>query len=151
MNPVYIPVPCSYIVDVDYTYRIGKITIECTPDCNGKFFYDTFDLTLLRKSLNYIKTIKQNGPATIIFDRYGKKTVAKCVNEENNPKKGLIMCLLKHTLSSKQYHEVCSMYEDKKKSTCKHETESAYAILTYIYGKKELDTWLERILSDLQK
>lgn len=50
-----------------------------------------------------ISDIKQNGPATIIFLRNGKKVVVKCRDDRQNDSMGLYICLLKYLVPNRLY------------------------------------------------
>ena len=49
----------------------------------------------LKNNIAFVKNIKFNGPATIVFWTDGTKTVVKCKDENNDPFKGFVMALAK--------------------------------------------------------
>ena len=55
----------------------------------------------------FIKKVKFNPPATIVFWTDNTKTVVKCSGEDYDPEKGLAMCICKKMLGNKgNYYEV---------------------------------------------
>lgn len=55
----------------------------------------------------YIKNVKFNPPATIVFWTDNTKTVVKCKGEDYDPEKGLAMCICKKVLGNKgNYYNV---------------------------------------------
>ena len=55
----------------------------------------------------FIKKVKFNPPATIVFWTDNTKTVVKCSGEDYDPEKGLAMCICKKVLGDKgNYYEV---------------------------------------------
>ena len=55
----------------------------------------------------FIKKVKFNPPATIVFWTDNTKTVVKCSGEDYDPEKGLAMCISKKVLGDKgNYYEV---------------------------------------------
>ena len=55
----------------------------------------------------FIKKVKFNPPATIVFWTDNTKTVVKCKGEDYDPEKGLAMCICKKVLGDKgNYYEV---------------------------------------------
>lgn len=57
-----------------------------------------------------ISDIKQNGPATIIFLKNGKKVVVKCRDNPQNERMGLYMCLIKYLVGSNRIYSSCVNY-----------------------------------------
>ena len=49
----------------------------------------------------FIKKVKFNPPATIVFWTDNTKTVVKCSGEDYDPEKGLAMCICKKMLGNK--------------------------------------------------
>lgn len=54
-----------------------------------------------------ISDIKQNGPATIIFLKNGKKVVVKCQNNKQYDRLGLYMCLIKYLVENGRIYTAC--------------------------------------------
>lgn len=63
----------------------------------------------------FIKKVKFNPPATIVFWTDNTKTVVKCKREDYDPEKGLAMCICKKVLGDKgNYYEVFKKWLPKK-------------------------------------
>lgn len=63
----------------------------------------------------FIKNIKFNPPATIVFWTDNTKTVVKCNGEDYDPEKGLAMCICKKMLGNKgNYYEVFKKWLPKR-------------------------------------
>lgn len=63
----------------------------------------------------FIKKVKFNPPATIVFWTDNTKTVVKCKGEDYDPEKGLAMCICKKVLGDKgNYYEVFKKWLPKK-------------------------------------
>ena len=63
----------------------------------------------------FIKKVKFNPPATIVFWTDNTKTVVKCKDEDYDPEKGLAMCICKKVLSNKgNYYEVFKKWLPKE-------------------------------------
>lgn len=58
--------------------------------------------------ISKIQKVIVNGPATIIIDNRGNKTVVKCQDnlENYNPVLGFAFCLLRYILDKKKYHDI---------------------------------------------
>lgn len=63
----------------------------------------------------FIKKVKFNPPATIVFWTDNTKTVVKCKGEDYDPEKGLAMCISKKVLGDKgNYYEVFKKWLPKE-------------------------------------
>lgn len=63
----------------------------------------------------FIKKVKFNPPATIVFWTDNTKTVVKCSGEDYDPEKGLAMCICKKVLGNKgNYYEVFKKWLPKE-------------------------------------
>ena len=63
----------------------------------------------------FIKKVKFNPPATIVFWTDNTKTVEKCSGEDYDPEKGLAMCICKKMLGNKgNYYEVFKKWLPKE-------------------------------------
>ena len=63
----------------------------------------------------FIKKVKFNPPATIVFWTDNTKTVVKCSGEDYDPEKGLAMCICKKMLGNKgNYYEVFKKWLPKE-------------------------------------
>jgi hypothetical protein len=61
--------------------------------------FRTFDITLNDFTVIYITKVIYNAPATIAIWSDGKKTIAKCRNDDMyDPEKGVMICMLKRLL-----------------------------------------------------
>lgn len=104
MNKLYEPFTVDTISDMMNAFRFSLKS-----SCNDRdVFKDSYIPDAKNPSVRFIKDIKQNGPATIIFPRCGKKVVAKCQDGKPDPYLGFLMCLLKYLLPSKVYSDCVS-------------------------------------------
>lgn len=63
----------------------------------------------------FIKNVKFNPPATIVFWTDNTKTVVKCNGEDYDPEKGLAMCICKKVLGDRgNYYEVFKKWLPKE-------------------------------------
>ena len=63
----------------------------------------------------FIKKVKFNPPATIVFWTDNTKTVVKCKGEDYDPEKGLALCICKKVLGDKgNYYEVFKKWLPKE-------------------------------------
>lgn len=89
-----------------------------------------------------IEKVIFNGPCTIIIGG-GRKTIVKTQDgEKYDRKKGFYMCLLKHSVSSKEYTDILEGLHNKPGV----EKRVAKSMLTYIYGKKRFNKLVEKYL-----
>ena len=66
----------------------------------------------------FIKKVKFNPPATIVFWTDNTKTVVKCSGENYDPEKGLAMCICKKMLGNKgNYYEVFKKWLPKEEAS----------------------------------
>ena len=66
----------------------------------------------------FIKKVKFNPPATIVFWTDNTKTVVKCSGEDYDPEKGLAMCICKKMLGNKgNYYEVFKKWLPKEEDS----------------------------------
>ena len=66
----------------------------------------------------FIKKVKFNPPATIVFWTDNTKTVVKCSGEDYDPEKGLAMCICKKMFGNKgNYYEVFKKWLPKEEDS----------------------------------
>ena len=66
----------------------------------------------------FIKKVRFNPPATIVFWTDNTKTVVKCSGEDYDPEKGLAMCICKKMLGNKgNYYEVFKKWLPKEEDS----------------------------------
>lgn len=98
--------------------------VDVTADCYIKWLYKSpsankettersnYMPTDIRR---FIKKVKFNPPATIVFWTDNTKTVVKCSGEDYDPEKGLAMCICKKMLGNKgNYYEVFKKWLPKE-------------------------------------
>lgn len=96
-----------------------------------------------RKSLDvrrFIKKVKFNPPATIVFWADNTKTVVKCKGEDYDPEKGLAMCICKKVLGDKgNYYEVFKKWLPKEEETESDLPKIAFKPETWTFDLKPID------------
>lgn len=96
------------------------------------------------EKISYITKVITDGPATIIIDKSGRKTVVKLQDDNNYYSKllGFYMCLLRYILDKKRYHEVVEDIFDNRFDHNK--LYAARTILVALLGKKEVENLVYR-------
>lgn len=88
----------------------------------------------------FIKKVKFNPPATIVFWTDNTKTVVKCKGEDYDPEKGLAMCISKKVLGDKgNYYEVFKKWLPKKEETESNLPKIAFKPETWTFDLKPID------------
>ena len=88
----------------------------------------------------YIKKVKFNPPATIVFWTDNTKTVVKCKGEDYDPEKGLAMCICKKVLGDKgNYYEVFKKWLPKEEETESDLPKIAFKPETWTFDLKPID------------
>ena len=88
----------------------------------------------------FIKTVKFNPPATIVFWTDNTKTVVKCKGEDYDPEKGLAMCISKKMLGDRgNYHEVFKKWLPKAEKTESNLPKIAFKPETWTFDLKPID------------
>lgn len=88
----------------------------------------------------FIKKVKFNPPATIVFWTDNTKTVVKCNGEDYDPEKGLAMCICKKVLGDKgNYYEVFKKWLPKEKETESDLPKIAFKPETWTFDLKPID------------
>ena len=88
----------------------------------------------------FIKKVKFNPPATIVFWTDNTKTVVKCNGEDYDPEKGLAMCISKKFLGDKgNYYEVFKKWLPKEEDTESNLPKIAFKPETWTFDLKPID------------
>ena len=88
----------------------------------------------------FIKKVKFNPPATIVFWTDNTKTVVKCSGEDYDPEKGLAMCICKKVLGDKgNYYEVFKKWLPKEEETESDLPKIAFKPETWTFDLKPID------------
>ena len=88
----------------------------------------------------FIKKVKFNPPATIVFWTDNTKTVVKCNGEDYDPEKGLAMCISKKFLGDKgNYYEVFKKWLPKKEETESDLPKITFKPETWTFDLKPID------------
>ena len=88
----------------------------------------------------FIKKVKFNPPATIVFWTDDTKTVVKCNGEDYDPEKGLAMCISKKFLGDKgNYYEVFKKWLPKEDETESDLPKIAFKPETWTFDLKPID------------
>ena len=117
-----------YIKGPDKSLSTNKETAERS---NYMLYYD------IRR---FIKKVKFNPPATIVFWTDNTKTVVKCNGEDYDPEKGLAMCISKKVLGDKgNYYEVFKKWLPKKEETESDLPKIAFKPETWTFDLKPID------------
>ena len=88
----------------------------------------------------FIKNVKFNPPATIVFWTDNTKTVVKCKEEDYDPEKGLAMCISKKVLGDKgNYYEVFKKWLPKEEETDSDLPKIAFKPETWTFDLKPID------------
>lgn len=88
----------------------------------------------------FIKKVKFNPPATIVFWTDNTKTVVKCKGEDYDPEKGLAMCICKKVLGDKgNYYEVFKKWLPKEEETESDLPKIAFKPETWTFDLKPID------------
>ena len=88
----------------------------------------------------FIKKVKFNPPATIVFWTDNTKTVVKCNGEDYDPEKGLAMCICKKMLGNKgNYYEVFKKWLPKDEETESDLPKITFKPETWTFDLKPID------------
>lgn len=88
----------------------------------------------------FIKKVKFNPPATIVFWTDNTKTVVKCNSEDYDPEKGLAMCICKKVLGDKgNYYEVFKKWLPKEEETESDLPKITFKPETWTFDLKPID------------
>ena len=88
----------------------------------------------------FIKKVKFNPPATIVFWTDNTKTVVKCNGEDYDPEKGLAMCICKKVLGDKgNYYEIFKKWLPKEEETESDLPKIAFKPETWTFDLKPID------------
>ena len=88
----------------------------------------------------FIKKVKFNPPATIVFWTDNTKTVVKCSGEDYDPEKGLAMCICKKVLGDKgNYYEVFKKWLPKEEETESDLPKITFKPETWTFDLKPID------------
>lgn len=88
----------------------------------------------------FIKKVKFNPPATIVFWTDNTKTVVKCKGEDYDPEKGLAMCISKKVLGDKgNYYEVFKKWLPKEEEIESDLPKIAFKPETWTFDLKPID------------
>ena len=109
----YSKLPLSYRRDdIDallYYIKGSNKSPSANKEAAERSYYMHYDIR------RFIKKVKFNPPATIVFWTDNTKTVVKCNGEDYDPEKGLAMCISKKVLGDKgNYYEVFKKWLPKK-------------------------------------
>lgn len=130
-----------YIFDEEIFNKICKYLFDKYEKPN-----DTFEI------VDYIDSVRYNGPAIIVFWLDGTKTVSVCSNEDTyDPEKGLAMCILKQLLGNSSYNEVFKQfipdeaYEDELDEYDNTVANAYHVVEDLLHTKKLTDTQRDAI------
>lgn len=116
-----------YIKGLDKSPSVNKETAE-------RSYYMHYDIR------RFIKKVKFNPPATIVFWTDNTKTVVKCKGEDYDPEKGLAMCICKKVLGDKgNYYEVFKKWLPKEEETESDLPKIAFKPETWTFDLKPID------------
>lgn len=88
----------------------------------------------------FIKKVKFNQPATIVFWTDNTKTVVKAKNEDYDPEKGLAMCICKKAIGNKgNYYEVFKKWLPKEEETESDLPKITFKPETWTFDLKPID------------
>lgn len=109
----YSKLPRSYRRDnIDallYYIKGSNKSPSANKETSERSYYMHYDIR------RFIKKVKFNPPATIVFWTDNTKTVVKCKGEDYDPEKGLAMCICKKVLGDKgNYYEVFKKWLPKE-------------------------------------
>ena len=109
----YSKLPLSYRRDnIDallYYIKGSNKSPSANKEADERSYYMHYDIR------RFIKKVKFNPPATIVFWTDNTKTVVKCNGEDYDPEKGLAMCICKKVLGDKgNYYEVFKKWLPKE-------------------------------------
>ena len=117
-----------YVKGLDKSLSTNKETAERS---DYMLYYD------IRR---FIKKVKFNPPATIVFWTDNTKTVVKCKGEDYDPEKGLAMCICKKVLGDKgNYYEVFKKWLPKEEETESDLPKIAFKPETWTFDLKPID------------
>ena len=112
----YSKLPLSYRRDnIDallYYIKGSNKSPSANKEASERSYYMHYDIR------RFIKKVKFNPPATIVFWTDNTKTVVKCGGEDYDPEKGLAMCICKKMLGNKgNYYEVFKKWLPKEEDS----------------------------------
>ena len=88
----------------------------------------------------FIKKVKFNPPATIVFWTDNTKTVVKCKGEDYDPEKGFAMCISKKVLGDRgNYYEVFKKWLPKEEEPESDLPKIAFKPETWTFDLKPID------------
>lgn len=124
--------------DVDTIYDCYIKWLDKSPSANKetaeRSYYMHYDIR------RFIKNVKFNPPATIVFWTDNTKTVVKCKGEDYDPEKGLAMCISKKVLGDKgNYYEVFKKWLPKEEETESDLPKIAFKPETWTFNLKPID------------
>lgn len=100
---------CDNIDALLYYIKGPDKSLSTNKEAAERSYYMHYDIR------RFIKKVKFNPPATIVFWTDNTKTVVKCKGEDYDPEKGLAMCISKKVLGDKgNYYEVFKKWLPKE-------------------------------------
>lgn len=134
----YSKLPLSYRRDnIDaflYYIKGSNKSPSANKETSERSYYMHYDIR------RFIKKVKFNPPATIIFWTDNTKTVVKCNGEDYDPEKGLAMCICKKVLGDKgNYYEVFKKWLPKEEETESDLPKIAFKPETWTFDLKPID------------
>lgn len=100
---------CDNIDALLYYIKGSNKSPSANKEAAERSYYMHYDIR------RFIKKVKFNPPATIVFWTDNTKTVVKCKGEDYDPEKGLAMCISKKVLGDKgNYYEVFKKWLPKE-------------------------------------
>lgn len=128
-------------MDIDITFHpSSKNTVRSSKGC----WISSKDPRISR-----IKKVIVNGPATIIIDHEGNKTVVKYrdISYGYDPIFGFYVCLLRYILDNEKYHDVMiAIFENK--GDCVDRKEFLKTVLYSHLSHKEMEKITEKFVMD---
>lgn len=124
--------------DIDVLYdcyiKLFYKSLSANKETDERSYYMHYDI---RK---FIKKVKFNPPATIVFWTDNTKTVVKCKEEDYDPEKGLAMCICKKVLGDKgNYYEVFKKWLPKEEETESDLPKITFKPETWTFDLKPID------------
>lgn len=134
----YSKLPRSYRRDnIDallYYIKGSNKSPSANKEADERSYYMHYDIR------RYIRNVKFNPPATIVFWTDNTKTVVKCKGEDYDPEKGLAMCICKKVLGDKgNYYEVFKKWLPKEEETESDLHKIAFKPETWTFDLKPID------------
>ena len=124
--------------DIDVLYdcyiKLLDKSLSANKETDERSYYMHYDFR------RFIKKVKFNPPATIVFWTDNTKTVVKCNGEDYDPEKGLAMCISKKFLGDKgNYYEVFKKWLPKEEDTESNLPKIAFKPETWTFDLKPID------------